>query len=223
MPAPTVMPWTDALVRVAEDGTTVGLIRDNELVVELAWVGTRGAPAEFEADGEVELTLSTPEGRVLQRQTVNGAWRSRWVLVREVNRPCAVEDRLRVRPARVQPLELGDGRPRCSPWLRRTRQGPSSGFGSSRAISKSSAPRPPPARPWTTWRLRAETNFAGPAAGHGARCRLVPDTGPLAGRLPPWLDDTQLDDGESWEADIADFGLTRRLRSPCIIWKDSSG
>ena len=38
MPAPTVMPWTDALVRVAEDGTTVGLIRDNELVVELSLI-----------------------------------------------------------------------------------------------------------------------------------------------------------------------------------------
>lgn len=203
------MPWTDALVRVAEDGTTVGLIRDNELVVELAWVGTRGAPAEFEADGEVEHTLSTPEGRVLQRQTVNGAWRSRWVLVREVNRPCAVEDRLRVRPG-----------PEYSLW--------SWGTGVTAVLAVAPAHSAGP-----VLGLRLEQGyleeFGTPSATSSAVDYLVTPAGDelspgqrlvtalvadwyqtldlLAGRLPPWLDDTQLDDGESWEADIADFGL----------------
>ena len=98
MPTASVMHWGDAEVRVAEDGTSIRLVRGPDLVVELSWVGAAGAPTEFESDDEVEHSPVTPEGRLFQRQAVNEGWRSRWVLTRDARRPAAVDDRLRVRP-----------------------------------------------------------------------------------------------------------------------------
>ncbi len=92
------MHWGDAEVRVAQDGTSVRLLRGPDLVIELSWVGAVGAPPEFEADDEVEHTLATAEGRLFQRLSVSENWRCRWVLTREARRPAVVEDRLRVRP-----------------------------------------------------------------------------------------------------------------------------
>lgn len=204
------MDWGDSQVRIAADGTTVRLFRGEDLVVELAWVGAAGAPAELEADDEVEHTLSTPEGRVLQRQAVNGGWRSRWVLMREASRPAAVEDRLRVRPG-----------PEYSLW--------SWGSGVTALLAVSPAHTTGP-----VLGLRLEQGyleeFGRPASGIAAVDYLVAPTGgelspgqrlvtalvadwypkleELSGRLPQWLNDTQLDADEPWWGELADYGLS---------------
>lgn len=210
MPAPAVIGWGDAEVRVAADGTTVRLLRGEDLVVELGWVGATGAPAEVEDVDEVEHTLTTPEGKVLQRQSVSQDWRSRWVLVREARRPAAVEDRLRVRPG-----------PEYTLW--------SWGSGVSALLAIAPAHGAGP-----VLGLRLEQGyleeFGEPAAS--ASCvdylvaptsgelspgqRLVtsliaawyPTLDDLAGRLPPWLNDTQLDADEPWWGELADYGLS---------------
>lgn len=203
------MVWGDAEVRVAEDGTSVRLLRGSDLVVELAWVGTRGAPAEYEADDEVEHTLATPEGRVLQRQSVDGGWRSRWVLLRDASRPAPVEDRLRVRPG-----------PEYSLWSW------GSGVTAVLVVAPSHAPGP-------VLGFRVEQGyleeFGDPSVSSATVDYLVAPAGAelspgqrlvtaiaadwcdtidgLAGRFPPWLNDSQLDADESWWGEIADYGL----------------
>ena len=203
------MRWGDAEVRIAEDGTSVRLVRGTELVVELAWVGTRGSPAEYEADDEVEHTLLTPEGRVMQRQSVNGGWRSRWVLVREASRPAVVEDRLRVRPG-----------PEYSLW--------SWGSGVTAVVAVAPAHE---AGPVLGFRLEQGylEEFGDPTVSSATVDYLVAPAGAelspgqrlvtaitadwfdtmegLSGRFPPWLNDTQLDADESWWGEILDFGL----------------
>jgi hypothetical protein len=210
MPAPAVMPWGDAEVRVAADGTSVRLMRGADLVVEFAWVGATGAPAEFEVDDEVEHTLTTPEGQVFQRYAVGESWRSRWVLTREARRPAAVEDRLRVRPgpeyslwswaSGVSALLAIVPAHAAGPVLcLRLEQGYLESFGTPRATSS------------------AVDYLVGPTGvelspGQRLVTSVVGDWHPgldgLAGRLPPWLGDTQLDAEEPWWADLADYGLS---------------
>lgn len=203
------MHWGDAEVRVAGDGTGVRLVRGPDLVVELAWVGASGAPAELEADDEVEHTLATPEGRVFQRHSVADGWRCRWVLTREARRPAAVEDRLRVRPGSEYSLWS---------W--------GSGVTAVLAISPAHAEGP-------VLGVRLEQGyleeFGYPSASSASVDYVVAPTGAelspgqrlvtsiitgwyptleaLSGRLPPWLADTQLDAGEPWLAELADYGL----------------
>ncbi len=203
------MPWGDAEVRVAGDGTTIRLVRGAQLVVELAWVGARGAAAEFEAVDELEHVLTAPGGRLFQRQAVGESWRSRWVLSSDAGHPVVVEERLRVRPG-----------PEYALWSW------SGGVGAVLAVAPAHAGGPVLA-------LRVEQGFldasrptrAGSAsvdyviAPDGAELapglRLVtslvgewrPHLDELAARLPAWLNDAQLDAGEPWWGELADYGL----------------
>ncbi len=204
------MPWGEARVQVAADGTAARLLRGDELVVELAWAGVTGSPAELEAPDEVEHSLATPEGRVLQRHTVDGGWRSRWVLVRDASRPAAVEDRLRVRPG-----------PEYSLWSW------GSGVSALLAVSPAHAAGP-------VLGIRLEQGyleeFGWPASAAAGVDYVVSPSGgelspgqrqvtalraewyaaldELSSRLPPWLNDTQLDVDEPWWGELADYGLS---------------
>ncbi len=118
------MTWGDAEIRVAEDGTSVRLLRGDELVVEVAWVAAAGAPAELVTEDEVEHALVTPTGKVLQRHAVNGGWRNRWVLTAESGRTLPVADRLRVMGAEDPPgpVPVHERAPMGN-WLGRLRRG----------------------------------------------------------------------------------------------------
>ena len=202
------MHWGDAEVRVAPDGTSVRLVRGNELIVELAWVGAVGAPAELVVEDEVEHSLVTPSGRVLQRQAVNGGWRNRWVLTSDAG--CTLTDVLRVRPGAEYTLWS---------W--------GSGVTALLAVAPSHAAGP-------VLGLRLEQGYleelGDPAASSAAvdyqvapagtgllpGQRLVTAIGAdwyagiedLVRRLPAWLNDTQLDADEPWWSELADFGLS---------------
>lgn len=204
------MRWGDAEVRVAADGTTVRLLRGPDLVVELSWVGVTGAPAEFEADDEVEHSLATPEGVVFQRQAVADTWRSRWVLGREARRPAAVEDRLRVRPGPEYVLwswAVGAGAllalapaHAAAPVLSlRLEQGYLEPFGAPAATSASVDFVVAPGGAELSPGQRLVTSLVG---------EWRDDLDDLAGRLPRWLGDTQLDAGEPWWGEVADYGIS---------------
>ncbi len=204
------MHWGDAEVRVAEDGTTIRLLRGPDLVVEFGWVGVTGSPVEYEADDEVEHSLTTPEGRLFQRQAVAEGWRSRWVLTREARRPAAVEDRLRVRPGSEFSLwSWGSGvsavlalvpAHAAGPVLGvRLEQGYLEEFGSPSASS-------------STVDYLIAPSGAELAPGQRLVTSLVADWYPLlddlTARLPGWLNDSQLDAQEPWWGDLADYGLS---------------
>jgi len=210
MPTPSVMHWGDAEVRVAEDGTSIRLLRGPDLVVELSWVGAHGAPTEFESDDEVEHSLATPEGKLFQRQSVAEGWRSRWVLTREARRPAVVEDRLRVRPGSeyslwswasgvsavlaVAPAHSG------GPVLGlRLEQGYLEEFGNPSATSASVDYLIAPSGAELTPGQRLVTALVG---------EWHPLLDELAVRLPGWLNDSQLDAEEPWWGDLADYGLS---------------
>ncbi len=204
------MQWGDAEVRVARDGTSARLLRGDELVVELAWVATAGAPAELTTDDEVEHALVTQTGLVLQRHAVNGGWRNRWVLTADSGRTLPVADRLRLRPG-----------PEYTLW--------SWGSGVTAVIAVAPAHAPGP-----VLGLRLEQGYleevGDPAASSASVDYLVAPAGTelgpgqrlvtaigadwypgienLAGRLPAWLNDTQLDAEEQWWSELADFGLS---------------
>lgn len=203
------MRWGACQVQVAEDGTTTRLVAGDELVVELSWVGAVGAPAEIEDDDEVEHTLRTPEGLLMQRQAILDIWRSRWVLTREASRPQAVEDRLRVRPG-----------PEYSLWSW------GSGVTAVLAICPAHAGGPVLGLRLEQGYLEQFASAAGRAAvdyliapsgaelspGQRLVTAMVADwyasTDDLAARLPRWLSDCQLDEDEPWSADLADYGIS---------------
>lgn len=204
------MHWGDAEVRVAGDGTSVKLLRGPDLVVELAWVGAAGAPAEFEADDEVEHTLTTAEGRLFQRQAVNGGWRSRWVLTREPDAPSAVEDRLRVRPGSEYSLwSWGSGVTALLAVVPAHAAGPVLGLRLEQGYLEEFADPAPSS-------ATVDYLVAPSSAQLGAGQRLVtsligawyPGLDEFAGKLPGWLNDSQLDAEESWWGDVADYGLS---------------
>jgi hypothetical protein len=210
MPAPSVIHWGDAEVRVAGDGTSVRLLKGPDLVVELSWVGAAGAPVEFEADDEVEHTLSTPEGRLFQRQAVNGGWRNRWVLTREARRPSAVEDRLRVRPGSEYSLwSWGSGVTAVLAVAPAHAAGPVLGLRLEQGyLEEFGSPSPSSA---TVDYLVAPTG-AELSPGQRLVTSLVADwygaLDDLAGRFPAWLNDSQLDAEEPWWGELADYGLS---------------
>lgn len=204
------MHWGDAEVRVAWDGTNVRLMRGDELVVELAWVGVVGAPAEVSVDDEVEHTLVTPAGLVLQRQAVNGGWRSRWVLTPEPGRTATVADRLRVRPGPEYTLwSWGSGVTAVLAVGPAHATGPVLGLRLEQGYLEEGGD--PAASSASVDYLVAP---AGSELGSGHRlvtsigARWYPGIEDLAGRLPPWLNDTQLDAEEPWSSEVADFGLS---------------
>jgi len=203
------MHWGEAEVRVAADGTSVRLLRGPDLVVELAWLGVKGAPAEFEAPDEVEHTLATPEGRVFQRHSVLEGWRSRWVLTREARRPDVVEDRLRVRPGPEYALwSWGSGVNALLAVAPAHAAGPVLGLRLEQGYLEEFGD---PAESSASVDYLVAPAGAELAAGERLTTSLVSDWYPvlddLAGRLPPWLNDTQLDAEESWWGDVADYGL----------------
>jgi hypothetical protein len=204
------MHWGDAEVRVAGDGTGVRLLKGPDLVVEFAWVGAIGAPVEFEGDDEIEHSLTTPEGRLFQRQAVNGGWRSRWVLTRETSGPSAVDDRLRVRPGSEYSLwSWGSGvtailavvpAHAAGPVLGlRLEQGYLEEFGDPTASSAAMDYLVAPAGAELPSGRRMVTALVGD---------WYPGLDQLAGKLPPWLNDSQLDAQEPWWGDVADYGLS---------------
>ncbi|MGV8908471.1 MAG: hypothetical protein ACOH1Y_05770 [Propionicimonas sp.] len=208
MPAPAVMQWGDAQVRVAEDGTSVRLVRGDELVVELAWVGAVGAPAELTVEDEVEHSLVTPSGRVLQRQAVNGGWRNRWVLTADDG--CIVTDLLRVRPGAEYTLwSWGSGVTALLAIAPAHAAGPVLGLRLEQGYLEEL--RDPAA---TSSVVDYQVAPAGTGLDSGRRLVTAigadwyPGMEDLVRRLPPWLNDTQLDADEPWWSELADFGLS---------------
>jgi hypothetical protein len=204
------MAWGDAEIRVAADGTSVRLVHADELVAELAWVGAAGAPAELAVEDEVEHSLVTPSGLVLQRQAVNGGWRNRWVLTPEPGRTLPVADLLRVRPGPEYTLwSWGSGVTALLAIAPAHAAGPVLGLrleqgyleelgdpsASSAGVDYRVAPAGTGLEPGQRWVTAIGADwYAGIEA--------------LVGRLPPWLNDTQLDADEPWWGEVADFGLS---------------
>ena len=204
------MQWGDAQVRVAEDGTSIKLVRGDELVVELSWVGAAGAPAELSVEDEVEHTLTTASGLVMQRQAVNGGWRNRWVLTAEPGRTLPVTDLLRVRPGSEYTLwSWGSGVTALLALAPAHAAGPVLGLRLEQGyLEELEDPGPSSAG--------VDYQVAPAGTGLDAGQRLVtaigaewyPGIEDLTRRLPPWLSDTQLDADEPWSSDLADFGLS---------------
>lgn len=201
--------WADAEVRVDHDGTVMRLVRGQNLVVEIGWVGVTGAAPELVTDDEVEHGLTTDAGRLLQRAAINDGWRSRWVLVRDHDGSVNLTERLRVRPG-----------PEFSLWS----------WGSGVTAFFTIAPAHA-AGPVLGFRLEhgyLEQSDDHCASSAGVEYLIAPagavlETGArlvtvLAGhwystiqefesKLPGWVLETQLDDGVTWWGDIADFGV----------------
>lgn len=202
------MNWGDAEVRVAWDGSSVRLVRGDELVVELSWVGAAGAPAELAVQDEVEHVLITASGRVMQRQAINGGWRNRWVLTAEPSR--TLTDLLRVRPGPEYSLwSWGSGVTAVLAVAPAHTAGPVLGFRLEQGYLEE-LEDPAPSSSAVDYRI------APAGTGIDVGQRLVTSIGAewypgmenLAGRLPPWLNDTQLDTEETWWSELADFGLS---------------
>ncbi len=205
------MHWAEgaAEVRVAADGTSARLFRGPDLVVELSWVGATGAPAEFEASDEVEHTLATPRGRVFQRFSVLEGWRCRWVLTQQARGSAVVEDRLRVRPGPDHALwSWGSGVSALLAVAPAHAAGPVLGLRLEQGYLEEFRD---PAASSASVDYSVLPAAAEPAPGERLVTSLVADWYPvlddLAGRLPPWLNDSQLDAEESWWGDVADYGL----------------
>jgi hypothetical protein len=205
-----VIHWADAEVRVDHDGSTLRLVRGQNLVVEIGWVGACGTEPALITDDEIEHVLVTGSGRLLQRAAINDGWRSRWVLARDHDGSTTVAERLRVRPG-----------PEFSLWCW------GSGVTSLITVAPSHA-----AGPVLAFRLdqgylelAAEPSASsssveftvapeGAVLDTGDRMVTVlaahwyPSMHDFEARLPAWMLETQLDDGVTWWGDVADFGVS---------------
>jgi len=207
--SPAVLLFGGAEVQVAADGLTTRLLRGDQLVAELGWVGAAPAAVELIADDEVEHVLASGGARLLQRVTVAETWRTRWVLVRDHGGAQAVDERLRVQPG-----------PEYTLWSW------ASGVTALLAIAPAHG-----AGPILCLRLeQGHLELVDPEAGRAAAEFLIAAEGTLLGtgerlvtviegswqpslaaleaKLPVWLGETQLDHGCPWRAEIADFGIT---------------
>jgi hypothetical protein len=202
--------WGEAEIRVDADGLAVQLVRGEHLVVELGWVGATGAEASMIADDEIEHTLATPVGRLLQRQAVNDGWRSRWVLVREAGGHVPVVERIRVSPGPEYALwSWGSGVTAMLAVCPAHSSGPVLGLRLEQGYLA------PAGRP-VLGAASAEYVVAPDDAvlGNGERLVTVlaaqwyPTLGAFETRLPGWVAETQLDDGVTWWGDVADFGIS---------------
>lgn len=198
-----------AEVQVAADGLATRLIRGNQLVAELGWVGAAPASVELIADDEVEHVLASGGARLLQRVTVAETWRTRWVLVRDHGGDQAVDERLRVQPGPEYTLwSWASGVTAVIAIAPAHAAGPVLCLRLEQGHLELVDPEP--------GRVAAEFQIAPPGTLLGTGERLVtviegswqPNLAALETRLPSWLGDTQLDHGCPWRADIADFGIT---------------
>lgn len=202
--------WGEAEIRVGPDGLAVQLVRGGHLVVELGWVGATGAAASMIADDEIEHCLTTPVGRLLQRQAVNDGWRSRWVLLREAGGAVPVSERVRVSPGPEYALwSWGSGVTAMLAVCPAHASGPVLGLRLEQGYL-TLAGRP------VAGSASAEYVVAPDDAvlGNGERLVTVlagqwyPTLGAFEQRLPGWVAETQLDDGVTWWGDVADFGIS---------------
>ena len=202
--------WGEAEIRVDADGTTVRLVRGDHLVVELGWVGAVGTAPEMVTDDEIEHTLSTAAGRLLQRQAVNDGWRSRWVLVRDAGGPTPLAERVRVSPGPEYALwSWGSGVTAMLAVCPAHAAGPVLGMRLEQGYL-TLAQRP------ASGSSAAEYTVAPDDALLDVGERLVtvlgaqwyPTLGAFESRLPGWVAETQLDDGVTWWGDVADFGIS---------------
>jgi len=210
LPAAEVIHWADAELRLDHDGTRMRLVRGQNLVVEISWVGAKGSEPVLVAEDEVEHSLSTSAGRLLQRAAVNDGWRSRWVLVRDHDGSTQVGEHLRVRPGPEYALWCWD-----------------SGVSAMFTVAPAHA-----AGPVLGFRLDQGylEQVESPGAGSsGVEFMVAPvgtvletgermvtvlaaqwyaDLHEFEAKLPPWTLETQLDDGVTWWGDVADFGVS---------------
>ena len=195
-------------MQVAADGLAARLIRGNQLVAELGWVGATPASVEVIADDEVEHVLAAGGARLLQRVTVAETWRTRWVLVRDHGGDQAVDERLRVQPGPEYTLwSWASGVTAVLAIAPAHGAGPVLCLRLEQGHLELVDPEP--------GRVAAEFQIAPPGMLLGTGERLVtaiegswqPNLAALETRLPRWLGDTQLDYGCPWRADIADFGI----------------
>lgn len=207
--SPAVLLFGSAEVQVAADGLTTRLVRGDQLVVEVGWVGAHPAAVELIADDEVEHVLASGTARLLQRVTVAQTWRTRWVLVRDHGGAQAVDERLRVQPG-----------PEYTLWSWATgvtamlAVAPAHGAGPVLCLRLEQGQLELIAA--APGRAAAEFTIAPDGALLGTGERLVTvleaswqqDLTAVEARLPAWLGDTQLDHGCPWRAEIADFGIS---------------
>ena len=202
--------WDEAEIGVDPDGLAVRLLRGGHLVVELGWVGAKGAEASMVADDEVEHSLGTSLGRLLQRQAVNDGWRSRWVLIRESGGPAGVAERVRLTPGPEYALwSWGSGVTAMLAVCPAHTAGPVLGLRLEQGYL-ALAGRP------SEGAVSAEYLVAPDEAmlGNGERLVTVlagqwyPTLAAFESRLPGWVAETQLDDGVTWWGDVADFGIS---------------
>ena len=207
--SPAVLLFGSAEVHVSADGLSARLVRGDQLVAELGWVGAAPASVELIADDEVEHVLSSGGARLLQRVTVAETWRTRWVLVRDHGGAQAVDERLRVQPG-----------PEYTLWSWATGVtavlvvAPAHGAGPVLCLRLEQGHleliAPEPGRSAAEFRIAAE----GTLLGTGERLVTVveagwqPDLAAVEARLPAWLGETQLDHGCPWRAEVADFGIS---------------
>jgi hypothetical protein len=210
LPTVEVIHWADVELRVEADGSAMRLVRGQNNVVEIGWVGAQCSAPSLVTDDEVEHTLATPAGRLLQRAAINDGWRSRWVLVRDHDGSVQVAERLRVRPG-----------PEYSLWSW------DSGVTALFTVAPTHAAGP-------VLGIRVEQGYLEQAADLGASSagveylvapagtvletgeRLVTvlsaqwyaDVHEFEAKMPAWTLDTQLDDGVTWWGDVADFGVS---------------
>jgi len=211
MPTTAVMAWGEAEVRLAADGTSARLFANGDLVVEVGWVDAVGADPELELADEVEHTLQIPGGRLLQRQSVADAWRSRWVLLPASDVALtATPPRVRVRPGPEYTLwSWGSGVTALLAVSPAHAGGPVLGFRLEQGyLEEAGDPEWSSATAEYLVAPRGSELSAGQRLVTALRANWFEHLDDLAAKLPPWLNDTQLDFEEEWWGDLADFGVT---------------
>lgn len=202
--------WGEAELRVEYDGSAMRLLRGPFLVVELTWIDAVAAEPMLVTEDEIEHSLTTASGRLLQRAAINDGWRSRWVLVRDHDGAIQVEERLRVRPGPEFALwSWGTGVNAVIAIGPAHEAGPVLGLRLEQGYLEQADDRPRGA-------AAVEYRVAPTGTVLETGERLVTVLGAhwyasiseFEQRLPPWVLDTQLDDGVTWWADIADFGVS---------------
>jgi hypothetical protein len=210
LPTVEVIHWADAELRLEHDGSVMRLVRGQHLVVELGWVGAQGSEPALVTDDEVEHTLHTPAGRLLQRAAINDGWRSRWVLVRDHDGATQVDERLRVRPGPEYAMwSWGSGVSAMFTIAPAHGAGPVLGFRLDQGYLEQ-APDPASSSAGVEFvvapsgtTLETGERMVTVLAGH-----WYANLHEFEAKMPPWTLETQLDDGVTWWGDVADFGVS---------------
>ncbi len=201
--------WAEAEVRLERDGSTMRLVRGQNLVVELSWVDAVGDQPSLVTDDEIEHSLHVPSGRLLQRSAINGGWRCRWVLVRDHDGSVQVSERLRVRPGPEYALwSWGSGVSAMFTVAPMHAAGPVLGFRLEQGYLEQA-----PEHVIGASAVDYLISPVGTVLETGERMVTVlsgqwyPQLSDFEARLPPWVLETQLDDGVTWWGDVADYGV----------------